>query len=319
MNKIGIIKIGTKLENIQVKKDKNGMYKELVDLCVIMRTFGNKEGYSIYFLDNELLKQHHLNSFDVIYVLNGIIISNTIAELEQIKQYTKRLFYILTDLRLINHNIIQYFNAIYTQAKYLEEYYYITQYYNGMPELALYNINKEQIKQYYNNFNFKQKLFVFGGGFKDRSEKIFEYILNNKLKDNRFEFYGKGYMFNKEFDTRVPINEYHKILIDTKYSIVIADKENNANGFITWRYFENIARGIITFFDYEYDKDNLIDLDKTTKEFLRVKNGQELIDKINILENNEQVRQKVLDEQLKLISEYKISGEYTYNQLMNWR
>ena len=318
MNKIGILKIGTKLENVKLKNDKNGMYKELIDLCAVMRDFGGQEGYSIYFIDNDSLKQHALHSFEAIYILNGVITEDTIKEIEQIKQYTNKLFYILTDLRLINHELVKYFDAIYTQAKQLKEYN-VKQFYSGMPELALYGMTKEQIKQYYDNFDYKQKIFVFGGGFKNRTDKIYDYILNNKMIDNRFEFYGKGQIFNKEFDTRIPINEYREVLSNTKYSIAVADEENNKNGFITWRYFENIARGVITFFDYEYDKDDIINLNATIKDFLRIKNGKELYNKINILENNKQVRRRVLNEQLKLITEYKISGEYTYNQLMNWR
>jgi len=311
MKKIGIIKIGTKTENVQVKKDKNGMYKELVDLCKVFRKFGDEEGYTIYFLDNESIKQHCLYSFEAIYVLNGILNEDAYKELEQIKKYTKRLLYILTDLRLINHDILKYFDKIYIQSRHLKEYNIIQQY-SGMPELALYDINN--IRQYYNNFDSKQKLFVFGGGFKNREAKIFEYILNNK-----FDFYGKGILFNKEFDSRVPINKYHEILANTKYSIAIADKENNDTGFITWRYFENIARGVITFIDYEYDKDNIININHMIKKFLRVKNGKELYNKVRILESDEYIRRKILYEQLNLITEYKTSGEYTYNQLMNWR
>ena len=310
--RIGYYKLNTLLSDALTKEDKNGMYKEFLLLYRLLKDNSAIIKDEVVLLDKINLKSN--DYYDAIFVLNGIITDNVIEEIINIKKHTNKMFYILTDLRLVPpENIINLFEIIYAMT-----IFPITktqmQCYSKMQELPLYGANIETINYFYDNFDKKQKLFIFGGGFKNRKEKIIDYILNNN-----FEYYGKGELNGKFFDNRVSINEYYDLLGKTKYSIAIADKENNETGFVTWRYYENILKGVITFIDFEYDKFDLIELDKEAKEFLRVKNGNELIKKINILESNADLRQNILYAQRKLITINKINGRNIYNQLMNWR
>lgn len=304
--KIGFYKLGITKDMIDLKQDKNGRFKELLALVKI---FAN-QGHDTYMLD----KNSKIEGFHKIYVLNGVInVVEHCKELEYLRQNTLQLNYILTDLRLICDEIVPYFNIIYTQSIKPIKSIKAEQKYSGMPELAVYcsGLSSIQIEDLYWHYNFdkRKNLFIFGGGIRNREKDVQKYILKNN-----FTFYGKSP--DGKFDNRLPIDKYHEELRNTKYSILIQDEEYNKVGFITWRYYENIAHGVITFIDKKCDKYKIIPLSQNVRDLLTVSSGKELKENIKAFESNKFLRMHVLSSQLGLIKHSMITGEYTYNKLM---
>lgn len=300
--KIGLYKLGINISDIKIKNDKNGRFKEILALKEIFESQGHKV---------ELLDRYSNLSnkyFDKIYVLNGELSNNSSMEILFLSTKCDFIGYILTDLRLINENISRLFNVIYTQSIENIPFIHAKQCYNGMPELALY-CNRNKIVQAYNNFDKKENMFIFGGGIRNRRKDIEEYIIKTG-----FTYYGKDE--ENGFDNRIPIDEYYKKLENTKYSILIQDPEYNYHGFITWRYYENIAHGIITFIDHKCDKYNMLGLDPKVKQIVTVHNKQDMIDKMIEIERSKTLQQLILSEQYVLITPKKIHGLYTYDCLI---
>lgn len=299
---IGIYKLG--LQN--VKSNKNGALTELFALHKLFM----KNRHECMIL-NGYVEFGYRDKYDIIYVLNGLdeSPSHTTEKLIILRGMCDKLNFIMTDLRLRPHrmyNHSNYYDNIYTQTieKIIPEW--PPEHYNGMPELALYSTNiVRTIKN-------KDIDFVFGGGVRNRQDDFDMYI---RAVQCDHEISSMMMIKDEEAksDTRVPVDEYYRILERSKFSVVIADKEYNEFGFITWRFFENLSKGIISFIDSDFDKHRLIKNEKF--DFLIVNNYKELKSKMESL--NDEQHQKLLDELLNhYASEEATSGRKTYECLM---
>lgn len=256
--KIGLYKIGYVEKDI----DKNGACLELKMLRELFWQVGD---------DVVAIKDFTDEQFDVIYVLNGVGLDEH-RKLQSLRNITKKLNFILTDIRLKPQEChIKLFDNIYTQTSERLFNGDHLEFYNGIPELALYG------KIEHNDFENKDIDFIFGGSAKNRVEDI-EYYIEPFVYQHGLKT--KLLLKHKSIDDRVDIAEYHNLLARSKFSLIIAEKECNDVGFITWRFYENLAKGVISFFDHKFDKHNLID--KKGFEFLVVRDAFDLISKIKI-------------------------------------
>jgi hypothetical protein len=291
--KIAIYKVGTNFS--LTANDTNFAQQEIKNVINILRVNGN----SIYILGDNKTEEDTFNNlakikfvnyakpikeeFDYLLVFNGPYPRNIINEYENLKHMTKfakKSFFIVTDLRIkLYDQFHELFDKVLTQSKRQLNSIKAKQAYSGMPQSILFDTsfsasfnilpNTQQVK--------KDKLIVFGGNERNRTKDFIEYIIRPNV-----EYYGKSSTFSPE-DNRLPTQEYMKLFRRTKYSIVIADKEYNQNGFITQRYYECLANDVIPFVDYKYDQDNIA---IKQDDFRRVYGYEDVLKKIKILEND---------------------------------
>lgn len=188
----------------------------------------------------------------------------------------------------------------------------ITTEYSELETTFLYNMKKPLYK--YN----KSKIFTIimnegGNGGLLRGPFIEEFILkNNELNfKNSIEIYGvwndnwkKKYPNN--FKGTIKFNDLHKYLLNTKYTFIVPiDK-----GWVTAKFWEMIYFGVIPFLHPYYDEQNNLKV----PEFLKIKNNKDLVNKINYLENDNEIYLKLLEElQLHYLKEKYFNGEHLNN------
>lgn len=294
---IGITKLNCDVNDIKnTSADKNGRYKEILTLI----TSFSAAGYQC-----ELTGVFDLKYYNVIYVLNGVLDTDEtyIEQLKQLKKRCNSLNYILTDLRLINTEISKICDCVLTQSTENIPFIYSKQLYNGMPELAATCAENTRSFE-------KEELFIFGGGIRDRVEDFNEYLLNQPT----FNLFYKS--IDGSVDTRLPIDEYYNQLNKSKYTLVINDIQYNKYGFITWRYYESIARNVITFLDYKVDKNKIIKLPEWVRKFVTVKSRDELLHRMKLINMNKCLYLDILDEQTQLLTPDVVSGRFTVNCLL---
>lgn len=302
--KIAIGKAGVSVQEL-FNDDTNGRYLEVHMLYeAFIRNIGPYD--TVELIDKDIaFKIGRPFVYDKIFVLNNVKEKVGISEINLYKYIAIELNYVLTDLRLLYNECMSLFNKVYTQST--EPIYSLKnkQYYSGMPELA-------SIYHKYCPHHLKENLFAWGGGVRDRKEDMQKYFFNNIAENLGFNLFIK----NKVTDTRVPIKVFHKVLENSKYTLVINNKSYNDYGFITWRYYEAICRDVITFLDDKVDRHNIINLPRNIKHFLTVNSIEDLQNKMQILENSESLKNHILREQNKLLFGKK-NGKYTVNSLLN--
>ncbi|MEK6880587.1 MAG: hypothetical protein AABY22_13300, partial [Nanoarchaeota archaeon] len=157
---------------------------------------------------------------------------------------------------------------------------------------------------YNNDFNSRIHDGIFIGNERDRSKKFKEYVV-----DTNIYFRGKSETY--KIDKKANRQELTKLLKKYIYSPVFSGDEQNKNGFVSQRYFENCLHGIINFIDTDFDKNELI---IKHNDWRRVKDGNDLLNKstrldyslFKILQNN----------QFQEIKQW-IDGEKLYNHIYN--
>lgn len=249
--RIGIYKVGTSI--ISFCNDTNGRFKEVKMLASVIKD----KGHEVHIIVKDSII-NDIIEYDKIFVLNGVFDEDGLEEdyVRLLRKQTGCLSYILTDLRLKPpKNLLEgpdKFDYIFTQTKQKLFPEGILEAYSGMPELALYKMDMEKA------YNSKREYdFIFGGGIRNRSKDFKNYVL--QIADRDFL---KSVVLMKDeekgIDTRVCIDKYYEMLYNSKTSVIIADEEYNDVGFITWRFFENLSKGVISIVDNKFDKYDII-------------------------------------------------------------
>src|SRR5690606_1670412 len=99
----------------------------------------------------------------------------------------------------------------------------------------------------------------------------------------------------------------------TKFGIVLINKKDTEIGSITWRYYEYLANGVLTFVDKESDPMNLL---IPSKSYMKVGSYFEMLEKINELNENSSEMLKVIKSQLMKVQAKDITGETFVNSLI---
>jgi len=148
----------------------------------------------------------------------------------------------------------------------------------------------------------------------ERYPFIEQYVLNG-LKD--FDWVNNVRVFGKWTDelhntnptfVRKPMKEMENELLDTKYTLI----NSIYPGFITIKPYEMIMWGIIPFIHPDYDKHKLLGF----PEFLYVKNVNDFVEKIKILEADDKKYMALLKECILLIKPQYIDGTFLNNLIV---
>ena len=114
---------------------------------------------------------------------------------------------------------------------------------------------------------------------------------------------------DKRFKGAIPFIELQKLIPRVKYSFIIPITK----GWVTMKFWEMVVNGIIPFMHPEYDTQNNLN----APEFLRIKNGKELKEKIDYLENNPNEYNKLLNQLRNMIAHDDFSGKSLSDTLIN--
>lgn len=298
MINIGICKLG--IRNLELTQEKNGMFKEL-DLLyqnfLFLKDKLEKKGKVINI--KKISADNKGEYFDYILMFNGIANTETINELEEYSCRCRKLIYIVTDLRLLNKEYLHYFDILFTQSMFtLKGTENIEQYYSNIPELLFMDCNYDSRKIFADEKPYK---FIFGGGMRDREEDFYKYLIV-KFENEIFAKSKDYLLFIKaeDIDSRISTEQYNYTLEKTRYSLLIMDKLYNDERFITWRFYENLAKGVLTFIDKNTNIESLR-FKEILRKFFVVESKAELWSKMEYLDKNPKLRKTMLQEQLTFI------------------
>ena len=302
--RIGIHKLGFAEHefvkgNVFKANDKNGMFAE-VNL-LIQAFIGS--GYSAEYVD--LRKTYVKNHYDIIYVFNGF--ENSTSSLKNLRRICEELNYVLTDSRFYN-DMLDFKNNIRVDNFFVQseiKMFHKPTFNSKLYKLPVYECaflnSKDDVE--------RNGKLIFGGSVRQRKEQILEYVVRpNTDYFLRFDELG--------FDTRIPIMDYKKLLVKYTYGIVLINKWDTEIGNITWRYYENIANGLITFVSRDSDPYNqLLDED----DFMYVSSYSEMLEKIMVLEGDHKTYSKVLMNQVLKMHPNDFSGRTFVKSLLESR
>jgi hypothetical protein len=310
--KIGMYKIGKKIIFGDEHDDKNCYAHEFITLAKIFVKFGHEVvilSEVEFCKDFGIRKATSLENFDIIYFLSGGLEDNLFFTFTNLRQRSRRIGFIITDLRCtLEDRFYQFVDKVFTQSNFNISDIKAMQGYNGMPQSIFFE--EDQYSFYNNVIQDKTKEIVFGGTERNRTQHFCEYVYRPNV-----EFYGKSDTFNLK-DNRVGFNEFAKVLRGAKYSIIIADDYYYENGFVTQRYCDCILNDVIPLVDENYDFGEIF-INKY--DYRRVANFTDVIEKINTFNKNDNIRIDILFKQKEKIPKSAFTGELTIGCLMDWR
>lgn len=156
----------------------------------------------------------------------------------------------------------------------------------------------------------KMRDLIYGGTFRsgNREQKMVEYLFDTGLD---VEFFGsvKAEQFkNPEFPWTTPpvfpgkVDSREMVQRNsTAYATIVLGDKTYDNNQITPRVWEALASTAVAFFDITFDPDmNIME----GNDFFYVSNRQELVDKVNALKENEDLRLETLEYQHKILQKY---------------
>ena len=181
--------------------------------------------------------------------------------------------------------------------------------YSGIEKVFFLDREKKNITKIPKN---KKMLIVLnegGNGGLKRGPMLKEYILDN-FKD--IEIYGKWsdkWYEDKRFKGPKKFNELQELLSDVKYTFIIPIQK----GWVTAKFWEMINYGIIPFMHPYYDQQKHI----PCPDFLRVNSPEELLEKINYLEDNPEEYKKLLNELSLMLKDEYYDGTFINNLIID--
>lgn len=225
----------------------------------------------------------------------------------KLREKTKRLDFLLTDIRTIppNESDWKLFDNFYSQST-KDELFGQKNIYGGVAEFRCYNmklpkITEELVKN-------KGIRMYFGGTTRNRFVKYKHYVWNHKK-----DWVVTGKSDELGFNNRVSRSMFKELLSQTKFSLTFTDVDYEENNFITPRHYEHIENSIIGFADVDWDKDEHI---MKMDDFRRVRTYRTLKSKIEAIEGYG-IREHISllkDQQKEILPEYK-DGSYVYGRL----
>lgn len=150
--------------------------------------------------------------------------------------------------------------------------------------ISAYNFNVNK------SYKFGQNEFVVilneGEPKLKRYELIEPYLTENAIVYGKWkdEIYEK----DKRFKGPIHPSELSNILSQVKYTFIVSIREE----WVTFKYIEMIGYGVIPFFHKNYDSLRLLNV----PDLLRVNNPEELKERIEILENDAELYNKMIRE-----------------------
>jgi hypothetical protein len=295
--KIAFYKPGKKLYITDDTEDYASWSYEVVN---IMKIFADK-GHECYFLSpsdySSGIKNIFVGSYDTkydrVFFHSGMYDDQSLLDLSKIKSDNIDLYF--TDLRLWPpDSYMKYFRRVYSIQRDFPDRLYA-----GNNESYLYHMYTRPLAK-------KDIYCYYGGGERDRLNKIFEYVLRpNTLWTGRADSF--------KSDTRLyDKKEYLKTMDRAKYSICIVDGKYSETHAITQRFYEHVIHNIVSFVDNDFDKLGfMIPLDA----WFRVNNYPEMYEKMKFLDLHPEEYVRVLQNQKKFLKDDYFNGNYVYDLL----
>lgn len=253
-------------------------------------------------------------------------------------KYKSKIYYLFTDIRLPFEQAWRRMQKKKWSSKYKEEQFIVTSpmriVSQGRDLAQCERIHSERLvgacqfgklefthfaldrhKMYHSVFKIaadglKMRDLIYGGTFRsgNREQKMVEYLFDTGLD---VEFFGsvKADQFkNPEFPWTTPPAFPGKVdsremvqRNSTAYATIILGDKTYDNNQITPRVWEALASTAIAFFDTTFDPDmNIMD----GNEFFYVSNRAELVEKVNAIKENEELRTVMLNYQHQILQRY---------------
>lgn len=170
----------------------------------------------------------------------------------------------------------------------------------------IFLLDKDKPKLFDKDIKFMMVLNEGKNGVPSRYPLLKEYVLDH-MED--VEIYGEWNESilneDKRFKGPKKFSELQQILPRVKYTLVIPIKK----GWVTSKYIEMIYNGIIPFFHPTYDEQKHCKVPN----YLRLQKPEDLYKKIDELENNPELYNKILNECLQCITDDDLSGVKLWN------
>lgn len=237
---------------------------------------------------------------DYIFISNGVFEKDQFTEEEitnKFRKYCDQIVLLETDLSLSRkyHDINNY-DIILSQGP--------TNEYREYAHLEKLIIYKHKI--FKNSWDSRFFDVVFIGTERDRTNKIVEYIMRPNVT-----WFGKSNTF--KINNKVNRLKLAESLTEHFVSIVMSGDEQNSDGFVSQRYFENSLFGCINLIDHEYDN---TELNIRHDDWRRVKNYLDVFNKIEELRENEELFNSLQQKQFDELEQWS-DGTKIYNHIMS--
>lgn len=252
-------------------------------------------------------------------------------------KYKSKIYYLFTDIRLPFEQAWRRMSKKKWSSKYKEEQFIVTspirvvsqgkdlEQAKRIHSERLVGISKDRMdfvhfeldrhKMYHSVFKIavdgiKMRDLIYGGTFRsgNREAKMVEYLFDTGLD---VEFFGsvKADQFkNPEFPWVTPpvfpgkVDSREMVQRNsTAYATIVLGDKTYDNNQITPRVWEALASTAVTFFDKSFDPGmNIME----GNQFFYVENRAELVEKIKLIKENEELRQVMLTEQHRTLQKY---------------
>ena len=148
-----------------------------------------------------------------------------------------------------------------------------------------------------------------GNGGLKRGPLLKEYILDNFEDVEVYGQWSEEWLSDSRFKGPKKFMELQSMLSDVKYTFIIPIQK----GWVTAKFWEMINYGIIPFMHPFYDQQKHI----PCPDFIRVNSPQELMEKIDYLENNPEEYKKLLVQLYNMLKVEYYDGTFINNVIMN--
>ena len=300
--KIGFAKLGLKTY-FNKNGSGQGSNHELVS---IFNKFKEK-GHECFMLTvSDKYDKYVKNDLDFIFLFNGPLPTlESGRKLMMFKNYSFPIIdfinsnnipyiYFWTDIRydIRDNNLIRQPNIILSQEK---------EYYGHLEKIILIGKIKKEI--YYKDIKFG---VLMNSTSPKRDKSIMKFLNWLEFGEIRGNWKNK---YNKYLKEPLKENEVCDYLSKVKYTINITTNQN----WINQKYYEYILNNVICF-QYNSDLDNLV-MDKN--DFRVIKDEIDLDEKIDLLEKDENLYNKIIKKQQDELKEEYFNGEFIYNFIIN--
>ena len=180
--------------------------------------------------------------------------------------------------------------------------------YSGIESLYLVNHKEKVDIGFDEDRDISQMILFLNEGNPSRYEDVKEYVLNDNFDSKIYGMWKDEILETDSRFEKIPMKELGDTIAKMKYTFAIPIKK----GWATGKFWDMIKKGIIPFVHPEYDSQKNIGF----PEFLRVKNSDDLKEKVQFLEDNPKAYKKLKTQLQDMITEDKVNGKFLNDTIM---
>lgn len=160
-----------------------------------------------------------------------------------------------------------------------------------------YLFSQRKIELQWSPLNQRMYDLVYFGNWRDERASKLSFYLSNNLQKRVIGFDDKKLNVpNTHYSEYVAPEKLAGLVNQAIASIVVGDPDHN-NNITTARFFENILFEVCSFIDMDYDPHKRLYKSDFLKDFMYVKNGADLVSKLTLVRNDEQLFNRIINEQ----------------------